>query len=165
MAYKEVNAITLTGQIAAEPEMRFTGEGEPFTTLTLLCRQPTGRDPHAHERFRLVARGEPLAEQCNDLLPDAHVLVTGRLQSSTTEDPAERAQTPYEVLVREVLVLNSLPLEQPTITRDAAPPSRPPIARPVPPTRAGTTPAAPSSPPSVPRPGIPRGPRRNPSNA
>lgn len=165
MAYKEVNAITLTGQIAAEPEMRFTGEGEPFTTLTLLCRHPTSRDPLAHERFRLVAWGEPLAEQSNDLLPNARVLVTGRLQSSTTEDPAERAQTPYEVLVREVLVLNGLPPEQPIITADTAPPSRPATARSLPPTRTGTTPASPSSPPSVPRPGITRGPRRNPSNA
>lgn len=166
VAHKEVNAITLTGSIAAEPEMRFTSEGEPVTTLTLICRQPTSRDPQAYECFRLVARGEPLAEQCNDLLPNAHVLITGWLQPSTAEDSAERARTPYEVLVREVLVLSSLAPERPVITADAAAPRSPQAtARPSSPPRPAPRLASPTPPPSIPRPGIPRGPRRGPSNA
>lgn len=171
MARKEVNAITLTGLIAAEPEMRFTAEGEMFTTFSLTCRQPTPHDQQASERFRLVAWGESLAEQCNDLLPGAHVLIAGWLQSSTSEDPAERAYIPFEVIVREVLVLSSLPADY--LTTSPAPTTRASPASTARPTTA-PLPTAPSSPPqqrlsrpvltppTAPAvPGIPRGPQRD----
>jgi single-strand DNA-binding protein len=171
VARKEVNAVTLTGLITAEPEMRFTAEGEMFTTFSVACRQPTPHDQQASERFCLVAWGQPLAEQCNDLLPGAHVLITGRLQSSTSEDPTERASIPFEVIVREVLVLSSLPAEYLTIspvpTPRASPASTARSTAPLPP----ATPLSPPqqrlsrpvfTPPTAPAvPGIPRGPQRD----
>lgn len=104
MGRKDVNTITVTGQVEAEPEMRFTADGIPHTTFSLVCAQPMPRDPHAFGRFRLVAWDEPLAEQCNDLLPGARVLVEGRLQSTSSDDPEDRARCPFEVIVRDLVV-------------------------------------------------------------
>lgn len=154
MGRKDVNTITVTGQVEAEPEMRFTADGIPHTTFSLVCGQPTPRDPHAFERFRLVAWDEPLAEQCNDLLPGARVLVEGRLQSTTSDDSAERARFPFEVFVRDLMTLTSQP-------RPQEPATRPAIA-PVPARSAPAATAAPSSSRTAPAapPRIPRGPRR-----
>jgi single-stranded DNA-binding protein len=113
MGRKDVNTITVTGQVEAEPEMRFTADGIPHTTFSLVCAQPTPRDPHAIERFRLMAWDEPLAEQCNDLLPGARVLVEGRLQSTTSDDPEDRARCPFEVIVRDLVVQRQQASEDP----------------------------------------------------
>lgn len=155
MGRKDVNTITVTGQVEAEPEMRFTADGIPHTTFTLVCAQPTPRDPHAFERFRLVAWDEPLAEQCNDVLPGARVLIEGRLQSTTSDDAEDRARCPFEVIVRDLVIT---PASQP---RPQEPATRPAIA-PAPVRSAPAATVAPSSSrtASAALPRIPRGPRR-----
>ncbi len=106
MGTRDLNKIMLTGQVAAEPEMRFTAEGEPRTTFYLTCARTDSRESTTADRFRLVAWGTPLAERCNDLLQDAKILVEGRLQSCTAHNEEERARFPFEVRVRECLVLD-----------------------------------------------------------
>jgi len=161
MGRKDVNTITVTGQVEAEPEMRFTADGIPHTTFSLVCAQPTPRDPHAFERFRLVAWDEPLAEQCNDLLPGARVLIEGRLQSSTSDDPEERTRIPFEVFVRDFITLNGQPhtLAQTEHGQPATRPVSPLTAVPVRSSTAAAAPAQTRAAPVLP-PRIPRGPRR-----
>ena len=163
MGRKDVNTITVTGRVEVEPEMRFTADGVPHTTFSLVCAQPTPRDPHAFERFRLVAWDEPLAEQCNDLLPGARVLVEGRLQSTSSDDPEDRARCLFELIVRDLVMLASthsaiMPASQ---QHPQEPATRPTIS-PAPARSAPAATAAPSSSRTAPAapPRIPRGPRR-----
>ncbi|MFV9507689.1 MAG: single-stranded DNA-binding protein [Oscillochloridaceae bacterium umkhey_bin13] len=144
MGTRDLNKIMLTGQVEAEPEMRFTAEGEPHTIFYLTCAG--SRDTTTTERLRLVAWGDPLAERCNDLLQGAKVLVEGRLQRCTADDPAEQARFPLEVRVRECLVIDpgdAAALLMPASPRPPASPTRtvnPPVApratMPLPPARA-----------------------------
>lgn len=160
MGTRDLNKIMLTGQVDAEPEMRFTAEGEPRTTFYLTCAG--SRDTTTAERLRLVAWGTPLAERCNDLLQGAKLLVEGRLQRCTADDPAEQARFPLEVRVRECLVIDpgdAAAMLAPTSPRPPAPPTRtvnPPVAphapAPQPPARA-PLPVIPAR-PTGPRPAI-----------
>lgn len=157
MGTRDLNKIMLTGQVDAEPEMRFTAEGEPRTTFSLTCAG--SRDTTTAERFRLVAWGTPLAERCNDLLPGAKLLVEGRLQRCTADDPAEQARFPFEVRVRECLVIDpgdAAAMLVPASPRPPAPPTRtvnPPVASRAP------EPLPPARPPLPVMPARPTGPR------
>lgn len=135
MRTRDLNKIMLTGQVEAEPEMRFTAEGEPRTTFYITCAG--SRDTATVECFRLVAWGEPLAERCNDLPQGTKVLVEGRLQHCTADDPAEQARFTFEVRVRECFVIE--PSDAAAMMVPAS--SRPPT----PPTRTINPPAAPRS--------------------
>ena len=136
MGTRDLNKIMLTGQVEAEPEMRFPAEGEPHTTFYLTCAG--SRDTTTAERLRLVAWDTPLAERCNDLLQGAKLLVEGRLQRCTADDPAEQARFPVEVRVRECLVIDpgdAAAMLAPTSPRPPVPPTRtvnPPVAPPAP---------------------------------
>ena len=157
MSRRDITMVTLTGHVEAEPEMRFTADGEPNTTLFLISAQPTSRDQHATERFRLVAWGDPLAEQCNDLLPGTHLLAEGQLQSSTSDDREERARLPYEVVVRELVIINSLtriPSKTDRVAPAIRPASAPASVAPI------IQPPSPRTPALVSPSRIPRGPQR-----
>ena len=163
MNQNDINKLTLTGRVETEPEMRFTADGEPHTTLFLICTQQTAGDVSVNERFRLIAWGEPFAAQCNDLLPGTHLLVEGQLRSSTCEDGDERTRMPYEVMVHTLIVLNGLAAIQPkgVAAQPAVPLAAPPRA--VPSLAAESVAPQPPSPrppapPTLPR--IPRGPQR-----
>lgn len=166
MGTRDLNKIMLTGQVAAEPEMRFTAEGEPHTTFYLTCAD--SRESTTAERFRLVAWRAPLAERCNDLLQGAKVLVEGRLQSCTADNEAKRARFPFEVRVRECLVLDpgdAAAMMVPASPRPPTPPTRmvnlptmPRSSAPHPPARPAV-PAMPSR-PATPRPPGPAMPAR-----
>lgn len=163
MGTRDLNKIMLTGKVEAEPEMRFTAEGEPRTTFFLISASAGAGDSTAAERFRLVAWGEPLAERCNDLLQGATLLVEGSLQRCAADDEAERARFPFEVRVRSYLVLDAggtAAMPVPTSPRPPAPPARlatpPPISRPPasPPLVRAPLPVMPAR-PTAPRPPAP----------
>lgn len=164
MGTRDLNKMMLTGQIEAEPTMRFTGAGEPRTTLYVRCAG--AHDATLTERVRLVAWGSPLAERCNDLRPGMQVLVEGQLQRCTADDPAEQARFPLEVRVRSYLVLDpgdaAAAVLVPVAPRPPAPPTRTMAPPPAPPTRTMALPPAPRStvPPAPVRPPLPMQPPR-----
>lgn len=99
---KDLNTIMLTGRVDGEPEMRYTGEGELYTTFYLAGS--FGAGPPELNRLRLIAWGEGMAQFCNWLLPDSRVLVEGQLQRCTAEDAEERTRFPLEIRVCDVIV-------------------------------------------------------------
>lgn len=99
---KDLNTIMLTGRVDGEPEMRYTGEGELYTTFYLAGSFGAGL-PELN-RLRLIARGEGMAQFCNRLLPDVRVLVEGQLQRCSAEDAEERTRFPLEIRVCDVIV-------------------------------------------------------------
>lgn len=107
MGTRDLNKIMLTGQVEAEPEMRFTNTGEARTTFYLICATASTHHAAAFERFRLVAWGQPLAERCNNLLQGTRVLVEGRLQRCTADHADEQARFAFDVLVRECVVIDT----------------------------------------------------------
>lgn len=109
MGQRDSNTITVTGYVEAEPVMQFTADGVPHTTLFLRCVQPTPRDPQAHERFHLIASGELLANEGNDLLPAARVLITGRLQANPNAEHTNPTGLPFVVIVRDLILLSAQP--------------------------------------------------------
>ncbi|PDW00938.1 single-stranded DNA-binding protein [Candidatus Chloroploca asiatica] len=162
MGNRDLNKMMLTGQIEAEPEMHFTGAGEPRTTLYVRCAG--ARDATLTERVRLVAWGSPLAERCNDLLPGMQVLVEGQLQRCTADDPAEQARFPLEVRVRSYLVLDpgdaAAAVLVPVSPRPPAPPTRTMALPPARPTRTVAPPPRSNVPPAPARPPLPMQPPR-----
>lgn len=149
---RDVNKMLLTGRIVDEPEMRFTGEGEMFTTLVVSSAPARAQAEALH--VRLVAWGESLAERCNNLAPGTRILAEGQLTSCTSEDADVRARFPLEVRLRDVIVINH------GDTTPAVAPEQPPArspAKPTPPRAAAMRPAvAPQPRPTAP--GVPRRP-------
>jgi single-stranded DNA-binding protein len=99
---KDLNTIMLTGRVDGEPEMRYTGEGELYTTFYLAGAFGGASDEL--NRRRLIAWGEGLARFCNQLLPAVCVLVEGQLQRCTADEPEERTRFPLEIRVCDVIV-------------------------------------------------------------
>ena len=150
MTHHDLNRIVLTGCIHAEPEMWYTANGEPHTMLMLASVRPGVPDAEQVDLFRLLARGDPLAEVCNELLPHARVLVEGAVQCTTAATADERIRFPYEVLIHQLIALDP-------------PPDRPGATAPLPRPRHPTPSAAASAIAPPPRsitplsaPGIPR---------
>lgn len=102
MAIRDLNTIMLTGRVDGEPEMRYTGAGELYTTFYLVGA--FGGGSADLDRLRLLAWGDWLAERCNRLLADTRVLVEGQLQRCSAEDEQERRRFPLEVRVCDVIV-------------------------------------------------------------
>jgi len=171
MATRDLNKIMLTGHVEAEPAMRFTGDGELFTTFYVSSTRPDVRSTVTNERFRLIAWGEPLAERCGDLSQGAWILVEGRLQTCTADDAHERTRFPFEVRVRKFMLLgpdSAATVMETTSPRPPAPSARaaaPPVApRPSAPATPGRqlappTPSRPSSPAAPIHPVAPTRPR------
>lgn len=129
MGTRDLNKIMLTGQVEAEPEMRFTAEGEPFTTCYISSARHDADTTSTRERFRLIAWGDPLADRCNELLQGARILVEGRLQTCTADDEDERARFPFEVRVREIFPLGT---ERGAAASGISPSPAPPVRAPAP---------------------------------
>ncbi|MEI8305582.1 MAG: single-stranded DNA-binding protein [Chloroflexales bacterium] len=154
---KDLNTMLLTGRIVDEPEMRFTGEGELFTTLIVASAPARAQAEALH--VRLVAWGESLAERCNTLTPGTRIFAEGRLTACTAEEADVRARFPLEVRLREVIVIgqgDAAPAIGATPAAVSAPP--PPLPTvPTPPRPAAARPAA-SAPPRPSAPSVPRRP-------
>lgn len=122
MGTRDFTTIMLTGRVTAEPEMRFTAEGEPRTTFYLSCEGRT-----TTELLRLVAWGTPLAEACNEFIEGTRLFVEGQLQRCSADDANERTRFPLEVRVTSFIPLGpgddaAMPVRTPT--RPPAPPAR-----------------------------------------
>ncbi|MEI7643700.1 MAG: single-stranded DNA-binding protein [Chloroflexales bacterium] len=147
---KDLNTMLLTGRIVDEPEMRFTGEGELFTTLIVASAPARTQAEALH--VRLVAWGEFLAERCNTLTPGTRIFAEGRLTACTADEADVRARFPLEVRLHEVIVIGHGDAAPAVV---ATPPPLPP-AVPTPPRPAAVRPAV----PALPRPSAPSVPRR-----
>jgi single-strand DNA-binding protein len=104
-----VNRVTLIGELVRDPELRYTPEGQPVTSLAVATRQrftaSDGELMEADERFNVVAWGD-LAERCARTMHQGeHVFVAGRLQTRSWEDKEGARHFMAEVVAGEMLAL------------------------------------------------------------
>lgn len=101
-------ALTLTGNLTADPELRFTSSGIPVCTLTI-ASTPRSHDTHTNQwkdgetlYMRCTAWRE-LAEHCADTLTKGmRVIATGRLETRVFEDRNGTRQSRIELSVDDI---------------------------------------------------------------
>ncbi len=99
-----VNKVILIGRLGADPEIRYTADGQPVATFRLATNEVWVKDGQKQERtewHRVVAFGR-LAEICGEYLAKGRqVYVEGRLQTRSYED-----REGIKRFITEVVALN-----------------------------------------------------------
>jgi len=110
---KDVNRITITGNLGAEVDARFTGNGRIVSNFSVAVNQSyrnsDGDIVKAVEWFRVVA-WDKLGEICNEYLgTGSRVYIEGRLQQRkyTAKDGSERIAV--EIIASEMTILSAPP--------------------------------------------------------
>ena len=105
-----VNHVTLLGNLANDPEMRYTSGGTPVTTFTLATNEPGSKDDSGERRsypnfHRIVVWGK-LAEACSQHLSKGRqVMLEGRIQYRSYEDKQGVSRKSTEIVSRNVQFL------------------------------------------------------------
>ena len=93
----DVNRVTLTGRLTRDPELRYTGNGSPVTTLRIACSRKyrtRAGDTKEDTLFIDVVAWERTAEICAQYLGKGRpVYVEGRLQSRSWEKDGQKRNT------------------------------------------------------------------------
>lgn len=108
-----LNKVMIIGNLGADPEMRYTSNGNPVTTFRVaVSRNFTGPDGDRREETEWVSvvAWQKLAEQCSQFLAKGRrVYVEGRLQTRNWDTPDGQKRYMTEVVAREVLFLDRGP--------------------------------------------------------
>lgn len=120
-----LNKIMIIGNVATDPEMRYTPNGNPVTSFRMATnRVYTTSDGERHEDtewFTIVAWSK-LAEQCNQYLNKGRrAYVEGRLHSNTWEGQDGQTRFNNEIIANQVVFLDTAQGGQPSDTQAAAP--------------------------------------------
>ncbi len=104
-----LNKVMLIGNLGADPEMRYTADGNAVTNFRAAAsRTYSGKDGERHEEtewFSVVTFGK-LAEQCSQFLQKGRrVYVEGRLQTRSWEAEGQKRYR-TEVVAEKVLFLD-----------------------------------------------------------
>jgi single-strand DNA-binding protein len=108
---KDLNKMQLTGRLGADPELRYTAQGNAVTTFRVASnRRWTASDGTQHEEtewFRVVAWNK-LGEVCaRYLAKGARVYVEGRIQTRSWEDQDGQKRATTEVVAIDMIILDS----------------------------------------------------------
>ena len=124
----DVNRVTLVGRLTRDPELRYTGNGSPVTTLRIACSRKfrtRAGEKKEDTLFIDVVAWERTAEICAQYLGKGRpVYVEGRLQSRTWEKDGQKRTTIDMVADRvqfKDYVGDAGPVES-TVSADDAPP-------------------------------------------
>jgi single-strand DNA-binding protein len=98
-----MNVVALIGNVATEPEMRYTPSGRAVCTFRLAVSRPGGEEAD----FFSIVTWERQAEVCNEYLSlGRRVAIEGRLHHSTWEAEDGR-QSKVEVVASRVELLGA----------------------------------------------------------
>ena len=105
-----LNRMTAIGNLGADPEMRYTPNGDPVTTFRMaVSRSYNTREGERREEtewFSVVAWRQ-LAELCNQYLSKGQkVYVDGRLQTRQWEGRDGTTRTTVEIVAQNVVFLS-----------------------------------------------------------
>ena len=127
---KDLNKVQMTGRLGADPEMRYTPQGNAVTTFRVASnrtwRTAEGESHEDTEWFRVVAWNK-LAEICNQWLSKgSRLYVEGRMQTRQWQD--QEGQTRYltEVIANDIIILDSRRDSAPAPHDDALAPAEAP---------------------------------------
>ena len=104
-----LNRLTIIGNLGRDPEMRYTPNGKPVTSFSVVVsRMWTGADGDRHEEhewFNIVAWGK-LAEICKShLKKDQQVYVEGPIRTRGWEDEEGKRHFRTEVVADKMIIL------------------------------------------------------------
>ena len=104
-----VNKVILLGRLGADPELRYTGGGQPVANFRIATTERIKRNENWEERtewHRVVVWGK-LAENCSQYLSKGReVYVEGRLQTRQWNDQNGNTRYTTEIVAREVVFLS-----------------------------------------------------------
>ena len=105
-----LNKVMIIGNVGADPEMRFTPNGNPVTTFSIATNRifttPEGERRKETEWFTVVTWNK-LAEQCNQFLTKGRrAYVEGRLRTSSWEGQDGQKRSRVEIVADRVLFLD-----------------------------------------------------------
>ena len=111
-----LNKVMIIGNLGADPEMRYTPNGNPVTSFRIATsRAYTSSDGGRHQEtewFTVIAWNQ-LAEHCNQYLAKGRkAYVEGRLQSRNWEGPDGQTRFRNEIVASRVLFLDRAPGSQ-----------------------------------------------------
>lgn len=106
-----VNKVILIGNLGADPEMRYTGEGTPVATFNMATteryKNKDGEQVENTEWHRIVA-WQRLAEICSEYLEKgSRIYIEGKLQTRKWQDQSGNDRYTTEVVAREMKMLSS----------------------------------------------------------
>ncbi len=105
-----LNKIMIIGNVGADPEMRFTPNGNPVTSFRVATNRvytsPNGERKQETEWFTVVAWNR-LAENCNQFLTKGQrVYAEGRLHTRSWEGQDGQKHSRTEIIANRVLFLD-----------------------------------------------------------
>ena len=105
-----LNKVMLIGNLGADPEMRYTADGNALTSFRVAASRnyttPDGERREETEWFSIVA-WRKLAEQCSQFLQKGRrVYVEGRLRTRSWDTPEGQKRYRTEVVADKVLFLD-----------------------------------------------------------
>lgn len=108
---KDLNKVMLTGNLGADPEMRYTERGSAVTTFRVASnrtwKDSQGESHEDTEWFRVVA-WDRLGEICNEYLrKGTRVYIEGRLQTRRWQDQNGQDRYMTEVIASDMIILSS----------------------------------------------------------
>ena len=108
---RDLNKVQMTGRLGADPEMRYTPQGNAVTTFRAASnrswRTAQGETHEDTEWFRVVAWNK-LAEICHQWLSKgSRVYVEGRLQTRQWQDQEGQTRYQTEIIAIDIIILDS----------------------------------------------------------
>ncbi len=104
-----VNKVILVGRLGADPEIRYTAEGQPVATFRIATNETwvkNGERQEHTEWHRIVAFGR-LAEICGEYLSKGRqVYIEGRLRTRSFEDREGTRRYVTEVIANDMRMLD-----------------------------------------------------------
>jgi len=115
-----LNQVVLIGNLARDPELRYTPDGTPVTSFTIAVNRPfINRQGEREADFVPIVVWRKRAETCSEyLMKGSQVAVEGRLQVRNYEDKDGIRKWVTEVVARRVDFLQRLKKQFPSQTSE-----------------------------------------------
>ncbi len=102
-----LNRVVLIGRLTKDPELRFTPDGTPVTTLRLAVSRPSSKEGQPAADFFNVVVWRKLAELCSEYLGKGRlVAVEGRLRRREWKTAEGQPRSDVEVVATNVQFLD-----------------------------------------------------------
>lgn len=102
-----LNRVVLIGRLTKDPELRFTPDGTPVTTLRLAVSRPTSKEGQPGADFFNVVVWRKLAELCSEYLGKGRlVAVEGRLRRREWKTAEGQPRSDVEVVATNIQFLD-----------------------------------------------------------
>lgn len=117
-----MNKVTLIGRLAADPELRQTGEGTNVTNFTLAVTRPySGKESEAQTDWIDIVAWRHTAEfVCKYFQKGSPIIVDGTIQTRMWEDKAGQKRKTVEILAESVEFVPRIKGESSTVNERPA---------------------------------------------